>query len=110
MAEILTAEVLSAAFGLLTVIMTGLFALTRQKYSEAAKQGDVLLSAAKKTWDLVKAVYGSKAGYASYIAKGDELLKALEKGWEDSKVRTPDMEDYYSQLMALAVEIGKVQV
>ncbi len=107
MAEILTAEVIQAALGLATVVATGLFAWYRQKYVEAAEQGDLIMSSARKVWELVKAVCGSNAKAADRIAQGEAIMAALEKGWADSKVRTPEMEDYYQQLLAVATEIGK---
>lgn len=106
MAEILTPEVVQAALGLATVVATGLFAWYRSRYTEAAEQGDLLMSSARKVWELIKAVYGPNEKAALYIAQGDEILSAMEKGWADSRVKTPEMEEYYQQLLAVATEIG----
>lgn len=114
MAEILTADVITALLGLATTIATGLFALYLKKYGdekgkrvEAEEQGDLIMSSGKKVWELAKAVYGNNEKAAPYIAQGDEILGAMEKGWADSKVKTPELEEYYQQLLALATEIGK---
>lgn len=107
MAEILTAEVIQALLGLATVVATGLFAWYRVKYVEAAEQGDLIMSSARKVWELIKAVYGPNEKAALHIAQGDEILSAMEIGWADSKTKTPAMEEYYQQLLAVATEIGK---
>lgn len=93
--------------GLATVIATGAFAWYRQKYNEAAEQGDLIMSSARKVWALISAVYGSNAKARAYIDQGDTILAAMEAGWADSKVKTPAMEDYYQALLAVATELGK---
>lgn len=108
MAELLTADVLVAAFGLLTVVATGVGAWYRQRYAEAAEQGDVIMASARKVWDVVKALGAGKPEAATYLEKGEAIMSALEKGWEDSKTKTPEMEDYYDELLELATEVGKV--
>lgn len=107
MAEILTAEVIQALLGLATVVATGAFAWYRTKYVEAAEQGDLIMSSARKVWELIKAVYSTNEKAAAYIAQGDAILASMEAGWADSRTKTPAMEDYYEQLLAVATEIGK---
>lgn len=107
MTELLTAGVIQAALGLAAVVATGLFAWYRQRYEEAAEQGDVLMASARKVWEIVKAIAAGRPEAAPYLEKGELILAALEKGWADSKVRTPEMEDYYAELLSLAAEVGK---
>jgi len=107
MAELLTAEVLAAALGLLTVVATGVGAWYRARYGEAAEQGDVIMSSARRLWEIVKALGAGKPEAALYLDKGELIIAAMEKGWNDSKTRTPEMEDYYNELLILAGEVGK---
>ncbi|MBI0582456.1 MAG: hypothetical protein JET69_05510 [Methanomassiliicoccales archaeon] len=108
MAELLTAEVLAAALGLLTVVATGVGAWYRARYGEAAEQGDLIMASARRVWDVVKALGAGQPKAAPYLEKGEMIIAAMEKGWNDSKVRTPEMEDYYGELLKLAAEVGTV--
>lgn len=115
MAELLTADVLVAAFGLLTVVATGVGAWYRQRYGvekdkreEAEAQGDIIMSSARRVWDVVKALGAGQPNAAPYLEKGELIIAAMEKGWNDSKTKTPVMEDYYAELLMLAAEVGKV--
>jgi hypothetical protein len=104
--EILTAEVIQALLGLATVVATGAFAWYRAKYTEAAEQGDLIMSSARKVWELIKAVYGSNEKASLYLTQGEAIMSSLEAGWADSRTKTPEMEEYYQQLLAVATEIG----
>lgn len=107
MTDMLTPEVIQALLGLATVLATGAFAWYRMKYTEAAEQGDVIMASARKVWEIVKALGAGKPKAAPYLEQGEKIISAMEQGWSDSKVRTPAMEDYYAELLSLAIEVGK---
>lgn len=98
---VLTPELLAAALSLFGVIMTGLFAWMKDKNKLSEEQGDRLLSFAKASWESVKLAFVNKPEFKEKIILGDEIMNGMEKAWNDSKVRTPEFDEYFQAMMKL---------
>jgi hypothetical protein len=78
----------------------------RYKKILAEEQGDKILEFANSQFAIVKAVFGEKKEYAEKLKIADELMVKMNKAWNDSKVRTPEFNEYFSELMNIVAEFA----
>ena len=70
----ITPEVAAGMLGLLSVVMSGVFGLMRDKKILAEDQGDRIMKFAISEFAVIKAVFGDKPEYADKI-NCDEVLR-----------------------------------
>lgn len=101
----ITSDVLAAALGLLSVIMTGLFAYARDQKVLSNDQGDRILTLAKTNFAVLKDAFKDRPECASILNEAQGLLVLMEDAWNDSKVRTPEFDEYFEALMKLLAKL-----
>lgn len=106
MAFEITPELLTAIVSLLGILLTGAFAYMRDQKILADDQGDKILAFAGMTFATVKVAFEDKPEYADELEKGEKLLDKMTKAWNDSKVRTPEFNEYFEELMGVVAELA----
>jgi len=101
LAELITADVIVALLGLLTLAVTSLAAYWRSKKVENAAQGDVGFAVADALWSGVKAYMSMSPKYAEKVKEADRIYQAIKEGWNDSEVGTPSMDAYRETFLRL---------
>jgi len=102
----ITAELIAACLGLLTMLLSILFAKAEDDKKLSYEQGDRMLEIAHSTYALVKALLEHKKEYAERLAEAEVLLNLVDKAWNDSKVRTPEFDELFEALMKVLKELN----
>lgn len=101
----ITAELIAACLGLLSVLLGILFAKAEDAKKLSNDQGDRMLEIAHRAYDLVYALLKDKKEYADRLADAKILLVLVDEAWNDSKVRTPEFDELFEALMKVLKEL-----
>jgi hypothetical protein len=110
------AQIYLALLGLFGTLMTGLFALMRQKLAKtdadkkkAEEAGDFLLAGAQGMMALYKAKFSTEANKGK-LEIADGILTAMEKSWLASAEGGAEMNVLYAQLLGVLQSLAPIVV
>ena len=102
----ITAELIAACLGLLTLLLSILFAKVRDGKKLSDEQGDGLLKIARKTFEMAEIAVAGKPEYEQKLAYAEFLLYLVDSAWNDAKVRTPEFDELVDALMKVLKELN----